>query len=1113
MTRVHWGDTAEGSFVLPAGTVTLLLSDVEGSVRSWEADATAMTATVAMLDELITEVVAECNGVRPIEQGEGDSFVAAFPKASDAVAAALAIQLGTLDDRWPSATQPRLRMALHSGEVQLRDEGNYIGGAINRCARIRALGHGQQILLSAATRDLVLDHVPSGVELIDLGSHRLRDLYRPEHIHQLAHPRLPRELPPLRSLDSVPNNLPIQLTSFIGRATEIDDVVAALRQHRAVTLTGSGGSGKTRLALHVAASIIDDYPDGVWFVDLSAVSEPELVAHSIASTLRLSLPGNGGVQDAIASHLASAQALLILDNCEHLVAPCAAIVDAVLHACSTVTVLSTSRENLSVPGEVTWPVPSLRLPAATETARIEHLATFDAVRLFVDRATSARPNFAVTNANAPAVAAICARLDGIPLALELAAARTRLLSAEQIAEGLEQHYRVLGIGPRTSAPRQQTLEASIDWSHSLLDADERIAFRRLSVFRDGFTLDAAEHICGAGDLESMGVLDLLGQLVDKSLVIADDLEAGVRRYRLLDTVRQFAADQLDISGEHATIRSRHVDYFASFIEKTDLALAVAGPDSIAVGARIRRETANTRAATQTAAHDGDGERLMALVSWAPTLAGASGASVELRPWIEEALRIADPLSARRPKTVHAAAVAAMATGDYITAVQRLHEALALFTDQKDSARRAEILFTLGQMTAFATGLDPARPMLDEAIELAVVAGTFPVELLGIYSFVLTIFGHLTEARAAQERAEALRAQGFGLPWRVPDAHRAFTLALQGHARSALDIGAPAVAELQAYGIDTALVTGLFALAEAAASTGDIEAAKTHAAECLAVARRVNGPGELGQAATIHARVLVADDDAVAARELLADALRTSPLMGDLVAHQHLALAEAELADGDIEAACASLAQADAFGSNGRLNWVLAFTRCLDAHIEIGRGQLDRAEDRAHQALVLAQEEGAVGLAIDCLELLGCIAAMLESHTEAFRLWGACEAERQRLGYTMRRRHVRDVLAASTTTARQALGEEGSDEARDAGNAMSLNVAVGYAQRGRGERKRPSHGWASLTAAELRVAELVAQGRTNPQIGEQLFVSRETVKGHVASIFTKLGLSSRTELAA
>ena len=531
--------------LLPTGTVTLLLVDVEGSTRLWESQPAEMSTAFALLDHIIADSVAVHQGVRPVEQGEGDSFVVAFARASDAVDCALELQRARL-------TPIRLRIGVHTGEVQLRDGGNYIGPTINKTARLRDLGHGGQTLLSGTTEELVLDSLPAGAWLTHLGTHSLRGVKRPARVVQLCHPDLRNAFPPLRTSNAgVSQNLPTQLTTFVGRGEEIKHVQQLMSEHRLVTLTGAGGAGKTRLSLEIAAQRANEHPHGIWFIDLAPITDPDTVAITAARSLGLPDQSGPSAVETLIRFIGERRIMVVLDNCEHLVDASARLVTALLIACPGLTVLATSREPIGVSGEVTWRVPSL------STAD-------DAVELFTDRARCVRPDFTVTEESIATVTEICRRLDGMPLAIELAAARVRALSLDDILDGLHDRFRLLTGGARTSMRRQQTLRASVDWSYALLSESERNLFRRLAVFRGGFDLDAAHVVAAGTDVERYDVLDEITLLVDKSLVVAED-SRGQARYRLLETVRQYAMEKLAESHESEVIRRRHFDFYMAMV--------------------------------------------------------------------------------------------------------------------------------------------------------------------------------------------------------------------------------------------------------------------------------------------------------------------------------------------------------------------------------------------------------------------------------------------------------------------------------------------------------------------------------------------------------------------
>jgi predicted ATPase/class 3 adenylate cyclase/tetratricopeptide (TPR) repeat protein len=599
---VDMSNVGQGTAYLPVGTVTFLLTDVEGSTFLWESAPDAMGASIRRHYQLLDAAITLHGGVRPVEQGEGDSVVAAFARASHALAAALDIQRAFHAERWPEGAALKLRIALHTAQAQLRDEVNYFGPAVNRCARLRAVAHGGQVVLSKTTRDLACDRLPDGAELADLGVHRLRDLGQPEHVFGLVHPDLPGEFPPLRSLGTLSTNLPAELTTFIGRSTELAELGELLGQVRLLTITGAGGCGKTRLARHAAAATLDGPLDGVWWVELGRLEDAAFVPAAVIAAIGVrELPGQGPMGTLVA-YLRARRALLILDNCEHVSAACAQLAEALLRGCPSLTVLATSRAPLGVPGETAWRVPSLSLPADASRAYrapLDVLQESDAVRLFIDRARQVRPDFELTQANASGIAQICRELDGIPLAIELAAARVRMLASAQIAHRLGDRFQLLTGGSRVAVPRQRTLQASIDWSYELLSEVERALLRRLSVFTGGWTLDAAEQVCAGDGIDRCAVVDLLAALVDQSLVTTAEQDAAVR-YGLLETVRQYGAARLTEAGEMDTVGERHFAYYVGLAERAEPAVLRAGRDD-PILRRLATELPNLRAALERAA--------------------------------------------------------------------------------------------------------------------------------------------------------------------------------------------------------------------------------------------------------------------------------------------------------------------------------------------------------------------------------------------------------------------------------------------------------------------------------------------------------------------------------
>ena len=477
---------------IPTGTVTFLFTDIEGSTKLWEQYPEAMKTALARHDEILKQTIEGHHG--HIIKTTGDGIHAAFETAHDGVSAALHVQQAVAAEKWEEIKPHKIkvRIGLHTGEAEFR-AGDYYGSTLNRAARLMSIGHGGQTLLSSTAADLVYDQLPEGASVRDLGKVRLKDLVRPEHVFQLTHPDLSAEFPPLNSFDSHPNNLPIQLTSFIGRERELAEAKSQLASARLLTLIGPGGTGKTRLALQIGAEMLPDFADGVWLAELAPLADPVLVLPTVASLLGLREQPDMPLNELLIDFLRDKELLLILDNCEHLLESCSKLADQLLHVCANLKIIGSSREPLGIAGETVYRVPSLSVSKPDEV-KSETLIKSESAQLFIERALAANPKFNVSDKNALSVAQICRRLDGIPLALELAAARVASLSVEQIAARLDDRFRLLTGGSRNALPRQQTLRALIDWSYDLLSDDERALMRRLSVFSGGWTLEAAESI-------------------------------------------------------------------------------------------------------------------------------------------------------------------------------------------------------------------------------------------------------------------------------------------------------------------------------------------------------------------------------------------------------------------------------------------------------------------------------------------------------------------------------------------------------------------------------------------------------------------------------------------
>ena len=547
---------------LPTGTVTFLFTDIEGSTRLWETEPGAMARSLTLHNETLRAAFGHHGGV--VYSTMGDGMAVVFSSAVGAARAVLKAQRDLLAVSWPAGTGVlKVRMGLHTDEAVLRN-GQYLNPPLNRCARLMAAAHGGQSLLSGATEALVRSELPDGASLIDLGEHQLRDLPGRIHIFQLAHPDLSREFPALRLLEAFPGNLPLQVSSFIGRARELERIAAALGEVRVVTLTGAGGVGKTRLALQAASQVLSRFRDGAWLCELAPVRDPAGVDDAVAAVFSLTAQAGQSNREALVEFLRSKRLLLVLDNCEHLLERAAELAAVLTRSCERLEILATSREGLDIEGELLVLVPSLGIPG--EDADLAAITQAEAVRLFGERAAAVKPGFAVTAENAAAVAAVVQRLDGIALAIELAAARVPAMTPAELARHLERSFAVLAAGRRGAAERHQTLRATIDWSFQLLTEPEQRLLTRLAVFAGGATLEAVEAVCGGEGIDPGAVFELLASLVARSLVVAEEY-GPQSRYRLLQTIGQYGEERLEAAGEIKRWRTRHAAYYADLLHQ------------------------------------------------------------------------------------------------------------------------------------------------------------------------------------------------------------------------------------------------------------------------------------------------------------------------------------------------------------------------------------------------------------------------------------------------------------------------------------------------------------------------------------------------------------------
>ena len=712
-----------------SGTVTLVFTDVEGSVRLWEAGREAMAQASARHNRMVREQVEAKDG--RVVTGVGEAFRVVFADPSAALAAAVAVQRAVGAEPWPVGAPIRVRIALHSGACVERD-GEYFGPVVNRAAGLLAVAQGGQVLVSGAAYELLADRMPGGFGLRDLGEHQLKDLGRAERVFQVTGPGLADGFGPLRSLDhpALRHNLPAQATRFVGRAAELAGLRSLMAGgSRLVTITGPGGIGKSRLAVQVAADALDGTGDGVWLAELAPVADPELVAHTVAAALGVREEPGRPVLDTLAETVGDRYLLVVLDNAEHVLGAAAKLADVMLRCCPRACLLVTSREPLGVGGEHVFRVPPLPVPPA-DLAAPDKLAAFESVQLFAENAAMHRQGFAVDEANAAAVAAVCVRLDGIPLALELAAARLGSLSVSEVSSRIEQRFRLLTGGSRTALPRHQTLRALIDWSYDLLSSEEQMVLDRLSVFAGGWTLAAAEAVTSAGGTTDWQVLDLLAALVDKSLVQADDFN-GFTRYRLLETVRQYAAERLAQrpGSELGETRAAHRDHYLALVETAGPQLR--GWDAAVWLDRLEVEFDNIRAALAFSVTDPHGaEPGLRLAAGLRTFVFSRGHSGEVLEALDALLGRSD---ARQPTRCLARAL--ITNCKLLTHFDRspnipsmAEEAITIARGLADDALAADALAALNWFSFLQGDLPAALARADEAVALASAAGN-PTQLV------------------------------------------------------------------------------------------------------------------------------------------------------------------------------------------------------------------------------------------------------------------------------------------------------------------------------------------------------------------------------------------------
>ena len=1022
---------------LPAGTVTYLFTDIEGSTRLWEDHPADATRMLARHDELIESEVARHAGIVVRPRGEGDSRFCVFARATDAVAATLAILLAFVKEPW--SVPLNVRMAVHTGEAEVRD-GDYYGSAVNRCARIRAVAHGGQALVSSTTEELVRDSLPAGTSLRDLGDHRLRDLSAPVSLFQLVHPDLRDVFPALRSLATVSNNLPVQLTSFVGRGAEVIEVRKLLEESRLVTLTGAGGCGKTRLALQAAAEMLDGFADGAWFVDLAPVTDPALVPQAIARALGLQEEHGKPLLETVIDSLRARHLLMVLDNCEHLLTASARAATEILLACPDVRLFATGREALGVGGETPWRVPSLSQPINSDG--LDSLATSEAARLFVERARSASSSVAFTDDDAPAIAQICARLDGIPLAIELAAARAGVLAPDQIAARMGDHFLLLTGGSRTALERHQTLRAAVDWSHALLSEPEKVLLRRLSVFSGGFTLEACEEVCSDRGIARADALDLLGALVDKSLVDVERVGRAAR-YRFLETMRQYAREKLSESADGPDARARHLAWCAALA--CEAAPELHGPRQVEWFHRLAEEHDNIRAALEWAIGSGDTEAALTLASDINFFWNVRGHWTEASDRLNAALALPGGSERARAWVLVWAAEFALLQDDYDAADAFLVQARALAEATGDPRLLGWTFLRLGVQAVVRRNRDEAFAFFDRSMEIAEDVLDRP-----LVSRILAnrAVGHQDQAEAQRWLEQSLAVAreigninsiGFGLANLGGIAiNRSEYARARGILREALEY-------LRPVGHKRMIAQAVGALAVADFFQTDYDAARPLFEEAAALARELGGT--TAEATTLFNQGTCAfmDEDYATACDRWTRLSDLNERYGEKEGQALYAFiaGSAAHAEGASDTTRRLYERSIAvFRTVPEAHQVALPLVCL-ARLEAVEGNFDRSHGLTLDALQTFRSRGTPMDRTHCIESVAYVDAVSDRSERAARLFGAAQASRERIELPIWPAW-RTWYDEGVARARAACGDAVFEAAWAQGRALSLDEAFAHA---------------------------------------------------------------------
>jgi len=1059
---------------LPTGTVTFLFTDIQGSTSLWEREPEKMAAALQIHNATLYQAIQANGGA--VFKVIGDAFQAAFPTAPQALRAALEGQRNLQIAPWNELGPLKVRMGLHTGEAELDDDGEeyLVSHTKNRANRIMSAASGGQVLLSAETYELCNRQLPPQASLKDQGEHLLKGLHQPEHLYQLVAPGLEVVFPPVTSEKRPSHNLPLQLTSFIGRREEITQVQELLHHHRLVTLTGTGGVGKTRLALRVAEELLERFPDGVWLAELASLTDPELVPQSVARNLGLNYQAGPQATALLRDYLKPKHTLLILDGCEHLIDACARLAEALLGGCPLLSLLATSREVLEIGGETPFRVPSLALPDLIEEDRrdphlyLEILAHSEAIRLFVERAEAASPGFTLNPQNMLAVAQICRHLDGIPLAIELAAARTRMMGVEEIARRLGDRFQLLTGGSRTALPRHRTLRAAIDWSYELLSAPERALLQRLAVFAGGWSLPAAEFVCRGEVIESCDVLDLLAQLADKSLVTSD-LQPGLEtRYRMLETVRQYAFEKLVEAGQAQRARHLHLQYYLQLAERAEGGLR--GPEQPHLLDMLEGELDNLRLALEVALEEDDqaaerldsGLRIAAALWW---FWWPRHRQMEGLQWLERLLaregkmRASQPIdparAGHRAKALCVAGYLAYNLGETVKAGRLAEESRDLFQGLGPAGRRG-LAYATYILAAFQSDNDEAVRMLGSSLAIFREVG----DRFGASECLMDL-GFI--ARGKQETTEALRCyeERLALEQAIGDRDgMGSTYLYMGQA--AFDQGEDERAhtlfeqsrdifrqihnvtffEPQVY---LGLIEGM---------RGDYTRAAEYYHEILSTGEHLGNEVTISDGLSYLGMLALAQGDLQEAEERFAQslALRYKHHLGGATVELVASLGDVAWAKGDAGLAAERYSEALSLSQEYGNPQYEAYALLGLGRVALAQGELDRARQHLLGALKLSSRDlpfslGALRLSSwglpHALEALALLEVAQQRMVRAARLLATTQAFHERF-QKMRPSKECELRTSALEATQSTLGEEIFAQAWQAGQEMSLEQAVSFA---------------------------------------------------------------------